>query len=57
MTTEFENINVIDNKLDDLNASGYVVEVDPDEAELMGAFVEDALTVDDAFDSTFDGGE
>lgn len=54
MTTEFENINVIESKLDDLSAPGYVVEVDPDEAEIMGAFLEDALNLEDAIGALFD---
>ncbi|CAA7619294.1 hypothetical protein [Magnetospirillum sp. UT-4] len=42
-------------------SAGAVVPVDPDDAETMGAFVEDALAPDDALESRFDdvaeGGE
>jgi hypothetical protein len=35
--------NVVLQKLNDANTPGFLVEVDPEEAELLGAFVEDAL--------------
>jgi len=41
-------------KLNDANTPGFVVEVDPEEADLLGAFIEDALNEQDALDSRFD---
>jgi hypothetical protein len=44
-----------------LAAAGMVVPVDPDDAEMMGAFADAALTPEDALESRFDdiseGGE
>ena len=39
-------------KLADMETPGYVVEFDPEEAELVGAFVEDALSEEDAMEAT-----
>lgn len=36
-------------------SAGLVVAIDPDDAESMGAFVEDALSAEDARESRFDG--
>jgi hypothetical protein len=33
---------------------GAIVQVDPDEAEALGAFVEDALTLEEAWDANAD---
>lgn len=41
-------------KLSDAAIPGYAVEFDPDEAELAGAFVEDALSEDDAIEGAAD---
>jgi hypothetical protein len=41
----------------DIETAGAVVEVDPDDAERAGAFVEDALTPADAADAVFDARE
>ncbi|WP_045226947.1 hypothetical protein [Methyloterricola oryzae] len=41
-------------KLSDAAIPGYAAEFDPDEAESAGAFVEDALTEDDAIESATD---
>lgn len=41
-------------KLADANHPGFIVDVDPDEAELLGAFMEDALTEQDAMESGVD---
>ena len=43
------------NRVDELNLAGHVVEVDPDMAEEMGAFQEDAISEQDALDSIHDG--
>jgi hypothetical protein len=57
MNTETEN--PIDSdiallKLVDANNPGFIVDVDPDEADLLGAFVEDALTEQDAMAGSVD---
>jgi hypothetical protein len=57
MNTETENLNDTDiplQKLADANITGFIVDVDPDEADLLGAFVEDALTEQDALDGGVD---
>lgn len=41
-------------KLADLSIPGFEVEFDPDEAERAGAFVEDALSEEDARESAID---
>lgn len=41
-------------KLDDAMTPGYQTEFDPDEAETVGAFVEDALSEEDAAESDAD---
>ncbi|MCP5276728.1 MAG: conjugal transfer protein TraD [Burkholderiales bacterium] len=45
---------VIAQKLFDAQTPGFQAEFDPDEAELLGAFKEDALSVTDALDSSID---
>ncbi|HEX8883248.1 MAG TPA: protein TraD [Noviherbaspirillum sp.] len=41
-------------KLTDILTPGYAAEFDPDEAEQAGAFVEDALSLEDAAESCLD---
>ena len=41
-------------KLRDIRVPGYAVTFDPEEADLLGAFIEDALTESDALESTAD---
>ena len=41
-------------KLADILIPGYAAEFDPDEAELAGAFAEDALNLEDAAESALD---
>lgn len=45
----------------EMASAGMPVPVDPDDADMMGAFAEDALTPEDALESRFDdvaeGGE
>ncbi|ADP99970.1 conjugal transfer protein TraD [Klebsiella pneumoniae] len=41
-------------KLDDAMTPGYQTEFDPEEAETVGAFVEDALSEEDAAESDAD---
>lgn len=43
-------------KLDDALVPGFEVEFSPDEAELLGAFSEDALSETDAKESVIDNG-
>lgn len=45
-----------DERLLNLEIPGYVATFDPDEAEELGAFVEDALSDEDAYESAFDRG-
>ena len=45
---------VISQSLDDLVIPGVIVEVDPDIAESMGAFEEDALDDETAWESNID---
>ena len=65
MTTEQEKITeavntepsseaVIREKLIDAMTPGFQAEFDPDEAELAGAFIEDALSEEDAMASDVD---
>ena len=49
----FHRDTVID-KLHDAQTPGYHAEFDPEEAESAGAFVEDALSEEDALDSVHD---
>ena len=42
------------NEIDRLGSKGLPVEVDPDLADYMGAFTDEALTPEDAIDSLFD---
>ncbi|WP_428587424.1 hypothetical protein [Shewanella sp.] len=46
--------DLLDAKQEDALIPGAQVEVSPDEAGLMGAFVEDALSEDDAMTSAID---
>jgi hypothetical protein len=41
-------------KLEDMETPGYVVEFDPEEADLVGAFFEDAMSEEDARESAID---
>jgi hypothetical protein len=45
---------VIEQKLMDAQTPGFQAEFDPDEAELLGTFREDALSETDALDSSID---
>jgi hypothetical protein len=47
-------VDVVIEKLTDAEVPGYQAEFDPSEAERAGAFIEDALSEDDAFDSAGD---
>ena len=54
MTDKNELIDVIAEKLDDLVIPGFLIEVSPIEADIMGAFVEDALSEDEAMEAAYD---
>lgn len=41
--------------IDDMTTPGVVVEVDPDQADELGAFRDDALSEDEAWESNADG--
>jgi hypothetical protein len=45
---------VIAEKLEDLTVPGFIAEVTPVEAELMGAFYEDALSEEEAQEAAYD---
>lgn len=45
---------IISENLDDLLTPGVIVEVDPDVAEDLGAFLETALSEEDAWESNID---
>lgn len=46
--------DVLLEKLADASTPGYQVEFDPEEAERAGAFIEDALSEEDAMESSVD---
>lgn len=45
---------VLETKLINLEETGAIVEMDPEEAEIMGAFEESAISEEDALESRFD---
>jgi hypothetical protein len=45
---------IISENLDDLSIAGVIVEVDPEEADRLGAFAEDALDEETAWDANAD---
>lgn len=47
---------VVSRSLGDLTSPGVVVEVDAEQAEQLGAFEEDALTAEDAWEANADLG-
>lgn len=52
---EIEDIvRAIGDRVSEVASAGVPVAVDPDEADAMGAFADDALDLDDAMDSRFD---
>lgn len=51
---EMTAAEVLDRKMIDVLIPGAVIELDPDEAEQLGAFHEDALTEAEALESTAD---
>jgi hypothetical protein len=49
-----ELMEVITEKFKDLTIQGFIVEVSPIEAEMMGAFSENALSEEDAMEAIYD---
>ena len=49
-----DEINTLEYKIKHLDPPGMVVELDPEEAEQMGAFKEDAMSLEDAMDASTD---
>lgn len=54
MNKKIEEKTVISEKLEDLMTPGFIAEVSPIEAEIMGAFSEDALSEDVAREVAYD---
>ncbi|BCA95189.1 hypothetical protein TUM19329_15500 [Legionella antarctica] len=54
MRNKNELMDVISEKLEDLVIPGFLVEVSPIEADIMGAFVEDALSEVEALEAAYD---
>jgi len=54
MNYETELMDVIAEKFEDLVIPGFLLEVSPIEADIMGAFVEDALNEEDAMEAMYD---
>ena len=54
MNKDAELMDVISEKLEDLMVPGFITEVTPIEADIMGAFSEDALSEIDAQEAAYD---
>ena len=54
MTNKSELMDVISEKFEDLVIPGFLVEVSPIVADIMGAFVADALSEDEAMEAVYD---
>lgn len=55
MYSDNEKLNdTVSEKLEDLMIPGFSVEVSPIEADIMGAFSEDALSEHDAMEAAYD---
>ncbi|WP_295448867.1 conjugal transfer protein TraD [uncultured Thiodictyon sp.] len=54
MPAELTAREVLESKLRFAMVPGTVIELDPDEAEMVGAFAEDALTEQEALDGAID---
>ncbi len=54
LMTQEEIDQAVANQVDRVASAGVPVAVDPDDAEAMGAFFDDALDLADALDSRFD---
>lgn len=51
---QLDNINVLDEKMAEMDIPGMAIDFDPDEADELGAFEEDALTKEDALEAAQD---
>lgn len=51
---EMTQSELVDKKLNDAMVPGFVVPMDPDEAEMAGAFEETAMSLEDALESSND---
>ncbi len=49
-----ESHDIVNEKLEDSDTPGMVVEMDPDEADQAGAFFENALSLDEALEAALD---
>jgi len=54
MNKKIEGDTVISEKLEDLMIPGFTAEVSPIEADIMGAFSEDALSEEEAKEAVYD---
>lgn len=54
MLKETTTREIVQEKLNDLMIPGFIAEVSPEEAQLMGAFEEDALTEKEAQEAAHD---
>ena len=54
MNNKIKIHDVVSEKLQDLMIPGFIAEVSPLEAEIMGVFVEDALSDSDALEAVYD---
>lgn len=54
MNHETELMDVLAEQFEDLVIPGFLLEVSPIEADIMGAFVEDALNEEDAMEAMYD---
>lgn len=54
MNHETELMDVISEKFEDLVIPGFLAEVSPIEADIMGAFFEEALSEKDAMEAIYD---
>lgn len=54
LEVNFRRPDVFVEKMRDAVVPGFAVECEPEEAEAMGAFVEEALDVDEALNAAFD---
>ena len=54
LMTQDEINQAVSQQVSEVASAGLPVPVDPDEADMMGAFEDDALSAEDALDSRFD---
>ncbi len=54
MNDNIDLMDIIGNKFEDMEVPGFITEVSPIEADMMGAFYEDALNEADAMEAMYD---